>query len=329
MAGRRARKLVGGLGAAAFLGLPVPLPPLPLPIALPSPSLPVGSPVAPPLSPVTIAQQSPAATPKSSGQPAASPLQAAPRSQDQRHRVAIPFTAIYFDAPLSVALLVALAVLPLLAGIWLLLFGRTVNEARRVRDAQVRLMLAADLGLRPRDLASMTTSSLFNLREKAAFDELTGVLRRAAGISAAEREIARAKRHGTALSVAFVDVDGLKEANNESGNTAGDDVLRGLVGALKTGLREDDVVMRYGGDEFVCVLPETTAKAARSRLDDIQVEAAKAGVRFSAGVAELLRNDDVVSLFARADRDLYDFKVNRGEIVQLPRQPKDTRPISA
>lgn len=328
-AGRRLRKLVGGLGATAFLGLPIPLPPIPLPTALPSPSLPVGLPVAPPSPPVTVTQQSPPAAPKSTSQPAASPVQAAPSSQGPQRGVTIPFTAIYVDAPLSIAVLVVLAALPLLGGIWLLLFGRTVSQARRVRDAQVRLTLAADLGLRPRDLASTSTRSLFELREKAAFDELTGVLRRAAGISAAEREIARARRHSSALSVAFVDIDGLKEANDKSGHAAGDELLRSLVGALKDGLRDDDFLLRYGGDEFVCVLPDTTAKEARARLSDIQLEAAKAGVRFSAGAAELQRNDDVVSLLARADRDLYDFKVNRGEIVELPPQPKDTRPISA
>lgn len=241
----------------------------------------------------------------------------------------MPFTAIYVDSPLNVALLTAVAVLPLLFGIWLLVFGRTIAEARRARDAQVRLMLAADLGLRPRDLASMSTRSLFGLREKAAFDELTGVLRRAAGISAAEREMARARRHGTALSVVFVDVDGLKEANDKDGHGAGDHLLRGLVDALKAALRAEDVLFRYGGDEFVAVLPETTAKEARARMGEVHLEAARSGVRFSVGAAELRRNDDVVSLFARADRELYDFKANRGEIVQLPTEPRGTRTASA
>jgi diguanylate cyclase (GGDEF)-like protein len=326
-------KLIGGLGAVAFLGLPIP--PLPLPTPLPSPSLPAVI-VPSPSPPLTIVQQTPTA-PAAAGAPAQQPAQnkqpvatgAPARSGPPGRGVVIPFTAIYVDSPLNIALLAALATLPLLLGIWLLVFGRTIAEARRARDAQVRLMLAADLGLRPRDLASMSTRSLFNLREKSAFDELTGVLRRAAGISAAEREIARARRHNAPLSVAFVDIDGLKEANDKDGHGAGDDLLRGLVQALKEGLHPEDVLLRYGGDEFVAVMPDTSVREGRTRLGDIQLGAAKAGIRFSIGAAELRKNDDVVSLLARADRNLYDFKTNRGEIVQLPAQPRDSREVTA
>jgi diguanylate cyclase (GGDEF)-like protein len=336
-AGCRA-KLIGGLGAVAFLGLP--LPPLPLPTPLPSPSLPSPSlptVIAPsPTAPLTITQQNPTA-PGAAASPSQQPAQnsrpapgsAPARSVPPARGLVIPFTAINVDSPLNIALLGALATLPLLFAIWLLLLGRTIAEARRARDAQVRLMLAADLGLRPRDLTSMSTRSLFNLREKSAFDELTGVLRRAAGISAAEREIARARRHNSPLSVAFVDIDGLREANDERGHAAGDNLLRDLVQGLKDGLRAEDLLVRYGGDEFVAVLPDTNAKEARTRFGVIQLDAAKSGIRFSVGVAELHKSDDVVSLLARADRDLYDFKANRGEIVQLPAQPTGTREVTA
>lgn len=232
--------------------------------------------------------------------------------------IQIPFTALYVSSPLDIALLGALATLPLLLGIWLLLFGRTLAEARRRRDAQVRLMLAADLGLRPRDVMTMSTKALFNLREKSAFDELTGVLRRAAGVSMAEREIARARRHNTPLTVAFIDVDGLKQANDTRGHAAGDELLQGLAAALRDGLRAEDVILRYGGDEFVCVLQDTGLRDGRAKLSAIQDELARSGIRFSAGLAQLRRSDDVVSLLARADSDLYDFKANRGEIVRLP-----------
>ena len=308
------------LAAVAFVALPLPLP-------LPTPDLPVVSPpiavqVSPPL-PVATPSLPATSTPATSasdgtGTATGQTSQPAAAGSTAPGGIPIPFTAIYVSSPLDLALLAAVAVLPLLFGIWLLLVSRTFTEARRRRDAQIRLILAADLGLPPRDLTSMSTKALFDLREKSAFDELTGVLRRAAGVSMAEREIARSRRHNTPLTVAFIDVDGLKEANDAKGHTAGDDLLRALVHSLREGLRAEDILLRYGGDEFVCVLPDTTVRSARLKLGDIQDQAAAQGVRFCAGLAQLQRSDDVVSLFARADKDLYDFKANRGEIVPLP-----------
>jgi diguanylate cyclase (GGDEF)-like protein len=222
------------------------------------------------------------------------------------------------SSPLDVALAVALASLPLLIGIWLLVFLRTFAEARRSRDAQLRLALAGDLGLRPSELTSLNTKALFKLREQAAFDDLTGALRRGAGISAIDREVARARRHKSPLAVAFVDIDGLKAANDRRGHAAGDKLIHGLADALKEGLRDQDLLIRYGGDEFVCVLPDTPADAGLVKLTVIRKAAAKAGIRFSVGLAELEKSDDVVSLLARADRQLYLVKARRGEIVQLP-----------
>lgn len=302
--------------AISFLVLPLPTPLPTPPLPLPSPSLPAVLPI-----PTAAAAASPAASPPSIAQPThavTQPATAPAPPGDAAHRLPIPFTAIYVSSPFDVTLVVALMALPLLLAMWLLVFGRTLAGASRARDAHIRLRLAADLGLRPRELTSMSTKNLFRLREKAAYDELTGVLRAAAGIGAADREIARARRRHGVLSVAFVDVDGLKEANEGDGRAAGDALLRTLVDLLRRGLREEDVIMRYAGDEFVCVLPETRIKDARARVGEIQLQATRSGVRMAAGFAELEPGDDVVSLFARADRELYDFKARRGEIVQLP-----------
>ena len=329
--GRGLLKGILAVAAAALVGLPLPLPlPTPslLPTALPSPSLPSLIPTpsppslaTPALPPTAVATPAQGATQggASPGGAAAGAAKSSPAAAHGPTRgVAIPFTAIYVSSPTDVALLVALAVLPLLLGVWLLLFGRTLFHARRLREAHIRLMLAADLGLRPKDMTSMSTKALFGLREKSAFDELTGVLRRAAGISVTEREIARAGRHNSPLTLAFLDIDGLDEINDKEGRATGDEMLRGLTHLLKEGLRADDAVLRYGGDEFVCILPDMAAKQARAKLGEIQLEAARQGIRFAIGVAELQRSDDVVSLLARADTDLYEFKVSRGEIVQLP-----------
>src|SRR5260370_16360323 len=164
-------RTAGGGVAATFLPLPLPVPsPSPAPglgpaVHIPSLSVPVIS--TPPL-----ATSGP--TPGSQAQPTAAPAQGTnaggsdrtvkPTSApgDRGRGIPIPFTTIYISSPLDVALLGAVASLPLLFGIWLLLFGRTLRQPRRSPEAQVRLIVPADLGFSPRDPSSMAPLAPFS-----------------------------------------------------------------------------------------------------------------------------------------------------------------------
>ncbi len=144
-------------------------------------------------------------------------------------------------------------------------------------------------------------------REHAGFDGLTGALRRDNGLIEIQREIDRAQRTDGRLVVAFVDVDGLKRTNDVHGHAAGDELLRHLVAALRAGLRSYDLVVRYGGDEFVCALPGADLASAerRFRVAARELSERNADASVSVGLAEFERGDTVEALIGRADAALY------------------------
>lgn len=174
--------------------------------------------------------------------------------------------------------------------------------------------LAAELGVEPErlagldpEIAALIAARLRDLADRAAGDELTGLLRRGAGLEAIEREVRRAHRHGDRhLTVAFVDVVGLKAVNDSLGHSAGDNALRELAAALRRRLRAYDLVVRLGGDEIVCALSHSGAAQAGQILADVRADlAARSGLDFRIGVAEIETGDTTETLIARADADLY------------------------
>ena len=113
-------------------------------------------------------------------------------------------------------------------------------------------------------------AKLLSRSEKAArFDRLTGLLNRAHLEKDAMRELRHAKSSEGYLSVLFCDMDRLKRINDDLGHDAGDKVLRQVGVALKRGLRSQDLVGRYGGDEFVVVLPNLTRETAFDRAEQL------------------------------------------------------------
>lgn len=138
-------------------------------------------------------------------------------------------------------------------------------------------------------------------------DALTGALRREVGRDRLGEEIDRANRTKAHLTVAFLDVIGLKQINDEHGHSAGDRLLATAGQALRDGLRSYDVVVRYGGDEFVCVLPNSSPPEASRRLAEVNnvLRALYPGGKLSIGLASLSEEDTVDALIERADREMY------------------------
>jgi diguanylate cyclase (GGDEF)-like protein len=144
-------------------------------------------------------------------------------------------------------------------------------------------------------------------------DELTGVFRRGSGALALTHELERARRSGRFLVVAMLDVDALKAVNDGEGHAAGDALLRDVATAIVGTPRSYDVIVRWGGDEFVCAMYDMSLEVASQRVVDIQraLEALRPGASFSAGLATLAEDDTLGSVIARADVALYRAKTDR------------------
>jgi diguanylate cyclase (GGDEF)-like protein len=143
-------------------------------------------------------------------------------------------------------------------------------------------------------------------RAQSSGDDLTGAMGRGVGLAQLGREIYRAGRHGSELAVAFLDLDGLRVVNNRDGHIAGDRLLRLLVERLLSNMRPYDLVVRMGGDEFLCVMPDADADTARARVALVAADSwdATPTPSFSAGVAAVQRGDTSEALVGRADADL-------------------------
>ena len=161
-----------------------------------------------------------------------------------------------------------------------------------------------------RESASADRAGSEKDRGYSALDGLTGAYVRSAGVLALDREIARARRLQQTLTVAFVDVDGLKQTNDLHGHAAGDHLLILVAEMLRSKLRSYDIVVRYGGDEFVCVVAGLQSSAFVQRFSLIHDELA--GVAsISVGFAELTSSDSSHSLLARADTSMYQNRRDR------------------
>jgi diguanylate cyclase (GGDEF)-like protein len=144
-------------------------------------------------------------------------------------------------------------------------------------------------------------------RQHSSLDSLTGAYLRGPGLFELEREIARARRSGQQLSLAFIDVDGLKAVNDRLGHAAGDRRLRGVASALQANMRSYDLLIRYGGDEFLCVLLDQTIATATERVTLVQATLAASAqpATITIGLAQLRPDESLDDVIQRADAELY------------------------
>jgi len=160
-------------------------------------------------------------------------------------------------------------------------------------------------------VALLISSMAARMRDLAFRDSLTGVLNRR-GFDVAVAPIAgMASRAGTPITVGVIDLDGFKAYNDAHGHFAGDDFLVELSGAWQRGLRRGDLMARFGGDEFVLVLPESTPTDAHELAE--RLRALHPG-QWSVGFTEWRPGEDVTDALTRADLALYADKRHRTDV---------------
>jgi diguanylate cyclase (GGDEF)-like protein len=185
---------------------------------------------------------------------------------------------------------------------------RAAAVESRARAALAREQAALDREQAARDRlqARAEREALRHQLATAETDPLTGVRTRAPGLTDLDHEIDRARRTTNPLALAYVDIVGLKTTNDARGHAAGDALLRRAVGAIRDHLRSYDVVVRIGGDEFVCVMSGATIDDARQRFDAVHAALAADPdpCEIKVGFAALMPEDSATELIERADADL-------------------------
>lgn len=155
------------------------------------------------------------------------------------------------------------------------------------------------------------------LRKLATQDSLTGLANRSHFEALATHALARSQRQGEAVTLLMCDVDLFKQVNDEHGHAAGDDVLVAMAKVLSANLREGDVLARWGGEEFLALMPASAEEAACATAERIRAAVEQAPlcagqapihVTMSFGVARVHSADDLPAAIARADKALYQSK---------------------
>ena len=161
------------------------------------------------------------------------------------------------------------------------------------------------------------------LETMAYNDSLTGIYNRQMFTKILEKEIENKKRHGDKISLMMIDIDHFKMINDTYGHEIGDKVLVSLSKLISSSLRINDVFSRWGGEEFMILLPRTDVNVAHNKAQELRklIEEYKdtniPSITISIGVTQMLDYDKEQSAFIRVDEALYKAKVKRNDVVKL------------
>lgn len=163
------------------------------------------------------------------------------------------------------------------------------------------------------DITELMETNL-KIKKMAVFDGLTELYNHKHSYYKLEEEVSRAKRYGNKLSVIMFDVDRFKSINDIYGHQIGDKTLAAISQVIKNNLRDIDHAGRYGGEEFLAILPQTslenaylTAERIRSTIESTKFKGGKIKITISGGVVEF-QGEEPLTLIGRADEALYKAK---------------------
>ncbi len=177
-----------------------------------------------------------------------------------------------------------------------------INVGRRVVQLQTDLIKRLGQLSRAND----------TINKLARTDELTGLANRRRFNEKLEEEVYSSRRHGFPLSIIMADIDWFKQVNDEYGHETGDRVLKVFADTMNKITRSEDSPARWGGEEFIVLLPHcsadeafTVAERMRTGFEEARVEGVKSSLSSSFGIAELKSNETRDRFISRADEALY------------------------
>ena len=190
-------------------------------------------------------------------------------------------------------------------------------------DDEARIAGLVDENAQLRAALAEARARIVELEQLADTDTLTPLPNRRAFLRRLEAVVQYAARHNTPAAILYIDLDGLKQINDDYGHAAGDAVLLQLAGLLTENLRTTDMVARIGGDEFGLILDHLSEAAAAAKAQALAKRVSEqpfkladlnVSIRVTIGLAAVRPGDSVASLIERADAAMYANRIYRSHI---------------